>query len=494
MLSSRDRRLSWPWEGRRLPGRGLSARRLSARRPPSRGRVSRRWRGTALALAVAVPVGFGAAALAPAVSARADAVRSTQTWVLDDLHLVPAWNVTRGQGVVVAVIDSGVNPDVDDLAGSVITGPNLSGVDTSPLNAGWGVHGTWMASLIAGHGHGFDDDSGIIGAAPAAKVLSIRVITDSADPHHREYEHEPAAKGQRELAAAIRYAVSHGAKVIGMSLGYGEPSSPVRAALQEAYEHDVVVVASAGNSGDAAGAAGTGSAPYSYPADYPGVLSVGAVNSSNQVASFSSENQSVQVAAPGYKVPAEGRDGNYWYVSGTSPACALTAGVAALIKAKYPRLTDPQVISAITSSTDPSTRPPGGYDQQIGFGVVDAAAALTAARKLSKAAPPPPGLASAAHFGGGVSAIPAPPVTPRPPAALILYCLLGAVCLAVVALATSRLLGQRETATADSSPGGGGRASHASNLPPRAAGMDGPPPPARHAAPRGRGHQDPGAP
>jgi type VII secretion-associated serine protease mycosin len=494
MLRSRDRRLNWPREGRGLPGRRLPGRRLAGGRPTGRGRLSGRWRGTALALVAAVPIGLGAAALAPAVAARADAVRSTQTWVLDDLHLVPAWNVTRGQGVVVAVIDSGVSPTVDDLAGSVITGPNFSGVNTSPLDPNWGVHGTWMASLIAGHGHGFDDDSGIIGAAPGARVLSIRVITDAKDPNHRAYEHEPAAKGQRELAEAIRYAVSHDAKVISMSLGYGEASSPVRAALQDAYEHNVVVVASAGNSGDAAGADGTAPAPYSYPADYPGVLSVGAVNSSNQVASFSSENQSVQVAAPGYKVPAQGNDGTYWYVSGTSPACALTAGVVALIKAKYPRLTDPQVISAITSSTDPSTRPPGGYDQQIGFGVVDAVAALTAAHKLSKAAPPPPGLASAAHFGGGVSAIPAPPVAPRRPVTLILYCLLGAVCLAVVALATSRLLGQRETATAGSSPGGGGRASHASNLPPRAAGMDGPPPPARHAAPRGRGHQDTGAP
>ena len=493
MLRSRDRQLNRPWEGRRLSSRRRPGR-LPGRGLPGRGLLSHPWRGTALALAVAVPVGLGVATLAPAVSARADMVRDTQTWVLDDLHVMPAWNVTRGQGVVVAVIDSGVDPNVDDLAGSVITGPNFSGVDTRPSNPGWGVHGTWMASLIAGHGHGLDDGSGIIGTAPAAKVLSIRVITDSADPHHRQYEHEPAAKGQRELAAAITYAVSHDAKVISMSLGYGEPSSPVRAALQDAYEHNVVVVASAGNSGNAAGADGTGYAPYSFPADYPGVLSVGAVNSSNQVASFSSENQSVQVAAPGYKVPAQGRDGSYWYVSGTSPACALTAGVVALIKAKYPRLTDPQVISAITRSTDPSTRPQGGYDQQIGFGVVDAAAALTAAGKLARAASPPPGLASAAHFGGGVAAVPAPPVAPRRPAALILYCLLGAFCLAVVALATSRLLGQREPVTADSSPDGAGRASHASRLPPRATGMDGPPPPARHAAPRGRGHQDTGAP
>ena len=80
----------------------------------------------------------------------------------------------------------------------------------------------------------------------------------------------------------------------------------MRSALQDAYEHNVVVVASAGNSGTAAGAAGTAPAPYSFPANYPGVLAVAAVNSSGQVAGFSSENLSVQVAAPGDEVPAAG--------------------------------------------------------------------------------------------------------------------------------------------------------------------------------------------
>ena len=87
-----------------------------------------------------------------------------------------AWTVTKGAGVTVAVIDSGVNPNVSDLAGSVTTGPNYTGVPTKPSNPHWGVHGTWMASLIAGHGH--DGGSGILGRGPGSKVLSIRVITD----------------------------------------------------------------------------------------------------------------------------------------------------------------------------------------------------------------------------------------------------------------------------------------------------------------------------
>jgi subtilisin family serine protease len=447
---------------------------LTARRSPARGR-----RGV-VALMVAALASLPMILLG-AVPARADIVRSSENWVLTELNLPAAWSVSQGKGVVVAVIDSGVNPDVSDLVGSVKPGPDLTGVGTPPSDPNWGVHGTWMASLIAGHGH--DGGSGIIGSAPESTVLSIRVITDANDPDHARYEAESASRGQRELAEAIRFAVNHRAQVISMSLGYSLDSLPVRAALQDAYDHNVVVVASAGNSGDAAGAAGTGHAPYSFPADYPGVLAVGAVNSSGQVSSFSSENLSVQVAAPGVRVPAQGRDGTYWFVSGTSPACALTAGVVALIKAKYPALTDSQVISAITSSTRPSTRPAGGWDEQIGFGLVDADAAVTAAGHLAAAAPPASGMAAVGHFGGGPDAIPPVPVAPRGSAGLALYCLLAAGCLGLVALATSKLLSGRDLAEGE-----------ARDLTATGAGLDGParsssaPTAARHAAPRGRGN------
>jgi subtilisin family serine protease len=453
----------------------------------------------AVALAAA-----GAAAISgvmlSASPARADPIGvlayDNEQWVLTNLHLWSAWNKTKGSGVTVAVIDSGVNPNVSDLAGSVISGPDDSGVTTPSTNPNWGVHGTWMASLVAGHGHGQGD--GILGSAPAAKVLSIRVITDSADPNYRNYQAESAAKGQAELANAITYAVSHGAGVISLSLGYSLQSRVVRQALQDAYDHNVVVVASAGNSGDAAGAAGTGSAPYSFPADYPGVLSVAAVTSTGQVASFSSENLSVQVAAPGKSVPAQGRDGGYWYVSGTSPACALTAGVAALIKSAYPRLTDEQVISAITSSTTPGSRPRRGWDEQIGFGEVNAALALTTAGRIAAAGQPNAGLAAASHFGGGLQAVPPVPVTPRGPGVLIGFGLLGLACLSLIAFATSRMLtppGSRGAGR--SGPAGpppqaesglaaeaGRWAAPASSRPPWLAGP--PPPQPRHAAPRGQ--------
>jgi subtilisin family serine protease len=374
----------------------------------------------------------------PARAAPADQVRDAQAWVLNMLDAQAAWNVTQGAGVTVAVIDSGVNPSVSDLAGSVITGPDYTHVGTPPTDPHWGVHGTWMASLIAGHGHA--GGSGILGLAPRAKVLSIRVITDQGDPGYGRYHHEPTGRVQRYLAAAIRYAVRHRVGVINMSVGYGEPSRPVRSALQYAYSHNVVVLASAGNSGRPAAS----HAPYSFPADYPGVISVAAVKPTDAPANFSSNNLSVQLAAPGVRVPAQGQDGAYWLVSGTSPACALTAGVAALIKAAYPRLPAPLVAMALTTST--RNRPPGGYDQDVGFGTVDAAAALAAARRLS-AEPPAAGLAAAVHLGGGKAAVPDPPVFTRGPGALIGFIVLALGSLALAVFALARLIRPRRLRT-----------------------------------------------
>jgi len=400
--------------------------------------LTRPWRSTArqallavVALAVLAPAELAITA-APARAVPADPVRNRQAWVLNMLDAPGAWTVTKGAGASVAVIDSGVNPNVSDLAGSVTTGPDYTGVRTPPSNPHWEMHGTWMASLIAGHGHD-GGSSGIIGIAPEAKVLSIRVITDPGDPGYRKYQHEPTSRVQRSLAEAIRYAVRHRVGVINMSVGYGEASRLVRSALQYAFDHNVVVLASAGNSGRPAAP----QAPYSFPADYPGVISVAAVGQAGAAARFSSDNLSVQLAAPGVGVPAEGRDGTYWLVSGTSPACALTAGVAALIKAAYPRLSAPQVAIALTTTT--RNRPPGGYDQDVGFGTVDAAAALAKARRLN-ARPPAAGLAAAVHFGGGKAAVPAPPAFKRGPGALIGFIVLALGSLALIVIGLARLV------------------------------------------------------
>jgi subtilisin family serine protease len=217
-----------------------------------------------------------------------------------------------------------------------------------------------------------------------------------------------------------------------MSIGYSAPSGTVRAELQQAYEHGVVVIASAGNSGGPS--EGSDGAPESFPANYPSVISVGAVDQYGEVAGFSSDNLSVQVAAPGVKVPAQGRDGLYWSVSGTSPACALVAGVAALIKSRYPRLAPDQVASALTSTT--TGRPTRGYDSQIGFGIVDAAAALAKAGELADTRPVTTGTKATAKYRG---VLPAEPVGPRGSGELVLFAVLALASLALAGVAAARL-------------------------------------------------------
>jgi subtilisin family serine protease len=383
-----------------------------------------------------------AASLALAPGAAADTIRDNQQWVLDMMNVPTAWQQTEGAGVTVAVIDSGVNPDVSDLTGSVATGPNLSGVRTSPDNPNWGLHGTWMASLIAGHGHD-GGGSGVIGIAPQSRILSIRVIPDRTDPHYGAYTREQEVTIQQSLADGIDYAVRKGAKVISMSIGYGAPSAVVEGALLNANAHGVVVIASAGNSGGPQDAGYGGMAPDSFPAEYPGVISVGAVDDNGDVASFSSDNLSVQLAAPGVSVPAQGRDGQYWLVSGTSPACALVAGVAALIKSRYPGLAPDLVVSAmITTTTD---RPPHGYDNEEGFGIVNAAAALAKAGQLAGGRPGVTSIALAYRFGGGPAHVPPAPVRPRGPGPLILFALLALASLVLIGAAGARLAALRRS-------------------------------------------------
>jgi Subtilase family len=383
--------------------------------------------GVAVALGV-----LPALPAAGAVAAPADAVRDSQQWVFDMLDVQAAWQVTEGAGVTVAVIDSGVYPDVSDLSGdTVISGPDFTGLHTSPDNPNWGQHGTWMASIIAGHGHdgGYD---GIMGIAPEAKILSIRVIPDKGDPGYQAYNNEPEQRIQDELADGIMTAVKDHAQVISMSIGYSAPSGAVRAAIMYAYKHGTVLVASSGNSGDndtQHSGGGSGLAPVSFPAEYPGVLGVGAVTSNGTPASFSSGNLSVQVAAPGQGVPAQGRNGLYYTVDGTSPACALVAGVVALIKSRYPTISPSLVTEALTSTAQQTTS--GSYDVHTGFGIVNADAALVKAGQLMQARAQGSQVSLSSHFGGGAAAVPAAPVTPRGDGERVVFIILFLVSLAV---------------------------------------------------------------
>nr|WP_223167279.1 S8 family serine peptidase [Nonomuraea sp. SYSU D8015] len=322
-------------------------------------------------------VATAGALLFTAPPAQADDVRGGQEQVIKTLRLTQAWRVSKGAGVTVAVLDSGVDPHHRDLVGSVRVGKDFTEGANPPGVPPSRLHGTYMASLIAGHGHGREGKQGIIGVAPEADVLSVRVILEDEEPGFREFN--SAERFEDVVARGIRYAVDEGADVINMSISKELATREERAAIRYAISKGVVLVAAAGNDGDRK--VDGDFAPYSYPAAFPGVVSVGATDRRLRRATFSNWNSSVQVAAPGVDIMGAGPGDEYWVGRGTSQATALVSGVAALIKAKYPGMSPPVLAQALTASA--TDRPPGGYDTATGFGVVNAARALAEADRLA---------------------------------------------------------------------------------------------------------------
>ncbi|RAY13520.1 serine protease [Actinomadura craniellae] len=343
--------------------------------------------GVALALACAVATAAGP-------PARADGIRDRFWPVLAALDVPRAWNLTRGNGATVAVLDSGVDPAQADLAGSVTVGPDRTAGANPRGVPPRQVHGTTMASIIAGHGHGPRGLDGMTGVAPEARVLSLRVILEDDEPGFDRFN--SAARYRDVIADGIRYAADHGADVISMSFGRTTPSDRERRAIAYAIDRGAVVVAAAGNEGDGKPARRP---PYSYPASFPGVVSVAATDREGRHAGFSSRNSAVVVSAPGVDIVGAGPGRDYWVGDGTSPATALVAGVAALVRARHPGLAPPLVVQALVTGT--AHRPAGGYDPGVGFGTVNAAAALAAADRLAGTRAAGLGLPESRRFGPG---------------------------------------------------------------------------------------------
>jgi hypothetical protein len=355
--------------------------------------VSRLLRGTPpflVALTVASAFALPASAAQPTPAARP--IRAAQWW-LTALHVPRAWQAApgEGKGVTVAVLSTGVDGRHQDLSGAVTSGPDYSAADRTAGGPFWGFEGTAVASLIAGHGHGAGGADGITGIAPAARILSVQVTLEYNDPLNAD-----AARTRRlpaAIAAGIRYAVGHGARVIALPLdpgtlgpvSSGDPAaaggSPAeRAAVSYALGHDVVLVAPAGDNG-----AGTGT--VNYPAAYPGVLAVGATGRNGKLTPFTSMRSYVALTAPGSGLTAAAPAGGYASLASTDMSSALTAGVAALIRSRFPRLTATQVTQALERGA--IARPGARAAPGAGHGALDAAGALAAAAVIAAAHPAP---------------------------------------------------------------------------------------------------------
>jgi type VII secretion-associated serine protease mycosin len=286
-------------------------------------------------------------------------------WMQTDL----AWSITQGAGVLVAVVDSGVDATNDHLASALSGGVDLVG-DGAGANgyADLSGHGTVVAGIIAARAV---TGSGVLGVAPAARVLSVRVYAAETDAALKAgYGPSPA-----RVAAGIRYAADAGAKVISVSLSTATDEPDLRAAVAHAAERGALVVASAGNRTTAQD---TSDGPR-YPAADPGALAVTAVGADGAPTDASVHGPHVLLAAPGAQVLSSANgSGDCLFATDSAEssfATAYAAGAAALVAAAHPDESPAQWayrLMATAVRDDPDRR-----DDQVGWGIAQPYDAIT---------------------------------------------------------------------------------------------------------------------
>lgn len=285
--------------------------------------------------------------LAP--SAVAEDVHSRQ-WYLDAMQAEEMWKVSKGQGVKVAVVDSGVT-ETPSLRGQVLRGKDVSGVPGGASDD-YDGHGTTMAELIAGTGKG----GGLKGLAPNSKIIPIRTYFST-------FEGVEAPK-EETAHKAIRAAADSDARIISVSAGGRIPYSQLKEAVKYAASKGKLMFAATGNSGD-------GKSSIEYPAAYPEVVGVAAVDKSAKVSKRSTHGRQVSLAAPGEKIPGwcDKSFKSYCDSGGTSSATALASASAALIWSAHPEWTANQVLRVMidTAGKPKDGKVPSIY---IGYGVV----------------------------------------------------------------------------------------------------------------------------
>lgn len=290
------------------------------------------------------------------------------------IHALEAHAKTTGEGQVIAIVDTGVDLTHPDFAGKLVPGVNTA--EPSKTAADDQGHGTNCAGIAASLK---DDKGGIIGVAPGAKIMPVKVL--GAD----------GSGSDASVAEGIRWAADHGATVISLSLGGPSSTQTGAEAVKYALSKGAVVVAAMGNNG---------SGQKSYPAAYPGVIAVGASDINDKVTSFSQYGSWISVTAPGYSILSTyptyhvssiddyqqnkefmekfgmRMELKYAYVTGTSQATPHVSGLAALIRATNPKLTPDQVKAKIESVAARTPGMTGAFDTHYGHGRIEALKAL----------------------------------------------------------------------------------------------------------------------
>lgn len=271
----------------------------------------------------------------------------SEQWGLPKIGANAAWDMTQGNSLVIAIIDTGVSPTHPDLAGHVLPGYNaLQNNSNSQDDQG---HGTAMAGIAAAL---TNNGTGVAGVCWNCQILPVKVLN---------------SRGQgtsADIVEGMYWAADNGARIISMSLGGPRGTQAEQDAVNYIYSKNIPLFASSGNSGDEGN-------PRMYPAAFDHVIAVGATTTQDRVASFSSFGDYVDIAAPGVNIVTTGWDGGDTYEmgSGTSPACPFVAATAALALSVWPELSVDQIEKLITGSAVDILTP--GKDVYSGFGRLD---------------------------------------------------------------------------------------------------------------------------
>lgn len=270
-------------------------------------------------------------------------------WNLPVIFTEQGWELTKGkENVVIAVIDTGVDLDHPEFKGKLVDGINI--IDPSLLPMDDDGHGTHIAGIISAN---TNNNEGIAGITWYNKIMPIKVLDQSG------------AGTLFDVAEGIFWAADHGAKVINLSLGNYAESEYLHDAIKYAYSKDIVLVAAAGNDNIE---------DLGYPASYPEVMGIAALDSYQQKAEFSNYGPYIDVAAPGVNIASTFPGEQYAALSGTSMASPHVAGLAGLIRSMNPKLSNEEVANIIKeTATDLGT---AGKDPYYGYGEINIAKAI----------------------------------------------------------------------------------------------------------------------
>jgi len=341
------------------------------------------------------------------------AVSPAMPWAQQELQPSSVWRLTQGAGQTVAVLDSGVSAKAPALAGAVLAGLDVG--TRQPADTDCGGHGTFVAGTIAARSQ---PGSGFAGIAPQARILPVNVL----NPNQLDSGNlVPSA----DVAAGIDYAVSHGATVIDVSPSVNpKPSAALQAAVASALARNVVVIAAVASSEL------NQANEVSYPAAYPGVVAVAAVDASGAAQTAVTPGVRVDLAAPGSAITSIGPVGpGQVTASGAALATGYVAGSAALVRSYYPQLSAAQVAQRLElTASPPGTSVPS---PQVGYGIVSPYNAVTTVLPQESggrapAAPPPPAIR--------LPAAAAPDTWPLTAAAIICAVVVLAMIIAVVSV------------------------------------------------------------